>query len=212
MTFVSEDFNIMKPVAPRSLYKYKWQMSPKKRLNGKFVDTTDLLDLHKKLERRKEKVVFTAGSWDLLHVGQMRYLEEAKKQGDKLVVGVNCNDAIKKVKGKNKPILDEMIRAEALTYLRAVDYVTIIPTTSCQPVLGLLKPDIYVTVGEDWNKDFKKSKEYKTVSDYGGKVKIVKRQSPYISTSSIVERVIGSQMGDLFKKYMKVRKKPLKEK
>jgi len=202
----------MKRDVPKKLNEFKWQMSPRKRLNGKFIDMTDLIDLHKKLKKKKKSIVFTAGSWDLLHVGQMRYIEEAKKQGDVLVVGVNSNEAIRKVKGKNKPILDEIIRTEALTYLRAVDYVTIIPTTSCQPILGLLKPDIYITVGEEWNKDYKESKEYKTVTEYGGEVKLVKRQSPYISTTSIVERVVGSQMGDQFKKYMKVRKKPLKEK
>lgn len=194
------------------LIQYKWKMSPKDRLNGKFVDTTDLLDLHNKLKRKKLKVVFTAGSWDLLHVGQMRYLEKAKEEGDILVVGVNSNESIRKVKGKNKPILDETIRAEALTYLRSIDYVTLIPTTSCQPILGLLEPDVYVAVGEEWNKEFGNSKEYKTVKDYGGKVKIIDRQSPYISTTSIVERIIGANMGDLFKKYMKVRKRPLKEK
>ncbi len=188
------------------------KMSKKDRLNGKYIDTTDLLDLYKKLKKNKKKVVFTAGSWDLLHVGQMRYLEEAKKKGEVLVVGVNSNEAIRKVKGKNKPLLDELIRAEALTYLRCVDYVTIVTTTSCQPVLGLLKPSVYVTVKEDWNDDYKESKEYKTVSDYGGKVELIDRQSPYISTTSIVERVVGSQMGDVFKKFMKVRKKPLKEK
>jgi len=192
--------------------KSKLKMNLKERLNGKYVDMTELIDLYKKLKRKKLKAVFTAGSWDLLHVGQMRYIEEAKKQGDILVVGVNSNSAIKEVKGPNKPILDEMIRAEALTYLRDVDYITIIPTPSCQPVLGLLKPDVYVTVKEGWNNDYKKSKEYKTVTEYGGKVYMVDRQSPYISTTAIVERVIGSQMGDLFKKYMKVRKKPLKEK
>lgn len=187
-------------------------MSPKERLNGKYVDTTELLDLHESLGKKKQKIVFTAGSWDLLHVGQMRYLERSKEQGDVLVVGVNSNEAIRKVKGKNKPLLDEMIRAEAVTYLRAVDYVTIVPTPSCQPTLAILKPDVYVTPGEDWNNNYKESKEYKTVSGYGGKVKLLKRQSPYISTSSIVERVVGSHMGDMFKKYMKVRRKPLKEK
>ncbi|MBN2015386.1 adenylyltransferase/cytidyltransferase family protein [Candidatus Dojkabacteria bacterium] len=195
----------------RLIISNKWEMSPKDRLNGKYIDTTELMDLHKKLKRKKLKVVFTAGSWDLLHVGQMRYLEKSKSQGDVLVVGVNSNEAIRKVKGPNKPILDEIVRAEALTYLRAVDYVTIIPTPSCQPILGLLKPDVYVTVGEDWNKDYQKSKEYKTVTDYGGEVKLVDRQSPYISTTKIVERVVGAQMGDMFKKFMKVRKRPLKE-
>jgi len=192
--------------------KYLHAMKPIDRLNGKYVDTTDLTDLHKKLKKDKKKVVFTAGSWDLLHVGQMRYLERAKEQGDILIVGVNSNESIRKVKGKNKPILDEMIRSEALTYLSAVDYVTNIPTVSCQPVLALLKPDVYITVGEEWNKDFGKSKEHKTVTENGGKVVIVERQSPYISTSSIVERVVGAHMGDLFKKFMKVRKKPLKDK
>ncbi|MDD3648390.1 MAG: adenylyltransferase/cytidyltransferase family protein [Candidatus Dojkabacteria bacterium] len=185
-------------------------MSPQERLNGKYVDTTDLLELRKKY--KDKKIVFTAGSWDLLHVGQMRYLEKAKQQGDLLVVGVNSNESIRKVKGKNKPIMDEMIRSEGLTYMRAVDYVTIIPTPSCQPVLGLLKPDIFVTVGEEWNDEFKKSKEYKTVKEYGGEVKLVERQSPYISTTKIIERVVGAHMGDVFKEFMKMRKKPLKEK
>lgn len=190
----------------------KYLMSPKERLNGKYVDTTELLDLHKKLSQKKLKVVFTAGSWDLLHVGQMRYLERAKEHGDVLVVGVNSNEAIRKVKGKNKPILDEMVRTEALTYLRSVDYVTVVLTPSCQPTLAILKPDVYVTPGEEWNSNFKESKEYKTVVDYGGKIELIERQSPYISTTAIVERVVGSHMGDMFKKFMKVRKKPLKEK
>lgn len=192
----------------------KVNMTTAERLNGRYVDTTDLSDIRERLKKKnkKLKVVFTAGSWDLLHVGQMRYLEKAKEQGDVLVVGVNSNEAIRKVKGKNKPILDEVVRAEALTYLRAVDYVTIVPTSSCQPILAILKPDIYITVGEDWNNDYKKSKEYKKVAEYGGKVQLIERQSPYISTTSIVERVVGSHMGDMFKKYMKVRRKPLKEK
>jgi rfaE bifunctional protein nucleotidyltransferase chain/domain len=193
------------------IIKYKLGVSPIERLNGKYVDTTDLLDLYKKVKALKKTIVFTAGSWDLLHVGQMRYLERSKEQGDVLVVGVNSNESIQKVKGKNKPILDESIRAEALTYLRSVDYVTIIPTPSCQPVLAILKPDVYVTVIEDWNDNYKESKEYKTVTGYGGKVKLVERQSPFISTTAIVERVVGAHMGDLFKKYMKVRKRPLKE-
>ena len=185
--------------------------SKMKRLNGKYIPFSELTELNKKLKKEKKKIIFTAGAWDLLHVGQMRYLEEAKKQGDILVVGVNCNEAIRLVKGKNKPILDEKVRAESLIYLRSVDYVTIIPDPSCQPALALLKPDVYVTVGEDWNKDYKQSKEYKAVIEYGGIVNIVERQSPFITTSKIIERVVGSHLGDELKKYMKVRKRPLKE-
>lgn len=179
----------------------------KKRL----VAQSDLMTLHDALQEKGKKVVFTAGSWDLLHVGQCRYLEAAKARGDLLVVGVSSNDAIRKVKGPNKPILDEKIRAEMLTYLRSVDYVTILPEPSCQPSLGLLKPDIFITVKEDWASEYKDSKEYKTVTKYGGTVEVVDRQSTALSTTKIVQRAIGGELGSIFKDFMELRKDPLKE-
>lgn len=180
----------------------------KKRL----IDQSDLMTLHEKLKDKNRKVVFTAGSWDLLHVGQCRYLEESKKLGDILVVGVSSNEAIRKVKGPNKPILDEKIRAEMLTYLKSVDFVTILPEPSCQPTLGLLKPDTYVTVKEDWTQNYKESKEYKTVTKYGGEVLVVERQSTALSTTKIIQRAIGGHLGEIFKDFMELRKDPLKEK
>jgi D-glycero-beta-D-manno-heptose 1-phosphate adenylyltransferase len=179
----------------------------KKRL----VSQSDLMTLHEKLKEKDKKIVFTAGSWDLLHVGQCRYLEEAKAAGDVLVVGVSSNEAIRKVKGVNKPILDEKIRAEMLTYLRPVDYVTVLPEPSCQPSLGLLKPDVYITVKEDWTENYKDSKEYKTVTKYGGEVKVVDRQSTAISTTKIIQRAIGGHLSSVFKDFMELRKDPLKE-
>jgi len=179
----------------------------KKRL----ISQGDLMTLHEKLKEKDKKIVFTAGSWDLVHVGQLRYLELAKSKGDILVVGVSSNEAIKKVKGPNKPVLDEKIRAEMLTYLRCVDFVTILPEPSCQPSLGLLKPDIYVTVKEDWTSNYKDSREYKTVTKYGGSVELVDRQSTTISTTKIVQRAIGGHLGDVFKDFMELRKDPLKE-
>ncbi len=180
----------------------------KKRL----VSQSDLMTLHEKLKEKDKKIVFTAGSWDLLHVGQCRYLEEAKANGDILVVGVSSNDAIRKVKGFTKPILDEKIRAEMLTYLRCVDFVTILPEPSCQPSLGLLQPDVYITVKEDWNEEYKNSREYKTVTKYGGEVKVIDRQSTALSTTKIVQRAIGGHLGEVFKDFMELRKDPLKEK
>jgi rfaE bifunctional protein nucleotidyltransferase chain/domain len=176
------------------------------------VAQSDLMTLHEKLKEANKKIVFTAGSWDLLHVGQVRYLEKAKEAGDILVVGVSSNEAIKKVKGPNKPILDERIRAEMLSYIRPVDFVTVLPEPSCQPSLGLLKPDVFITVREDWASDYKQSKEYKTVVSYGGKVVVVDRQSTTLSTTKIVQRAIGGQLGEVFKDFMELRKEPLKEK
>ena len=179
----------------------------KKRL----IPQSDLLVLHEKLKDAGKTIVFTAGSWDLLHVGQCRYLEEAKREADVLVVGVSSNEAIRRVTGPNKPILDEKIRAEMLTYLRAVDFVTILPEPSCNASLGLLKPDVFITVKEDWAANYKESKEYKTVTKYGGVAKVVDRQSTVLSTTKIVQRAIGGQLGDIFKDFMDLRKDPLKE-
>lgn len=179
----------------------------KKRL----IPMSDLMTLHEQLKDKGKKIVFTAGSWDLLHVGQCRYLEEAKSRGDVLVVGVSSNDAIRKVKGPNKPILDEKIRAEMLTYLRCVDFVTVLPEPSCTPTLGLLKPDVFITVREDWASEYKESKEYKTVTKYGGEVEVVDRQSTALSTTKIVQRAIGGELGNIFKDFMDLRKDPLKE-
>lgn len=179
----------------------------KKRL----ITMSDLMTLHEKLKEKGKKIIFTAGSWDLLHVGQCRYLDAAKKEGDILVVGVSSNAAIRAVKGPNKPVLDEKIRAEMLTYLRSVDFVTILPEPSCAPTLGLLKPDVFITVKEDWAAAYKESKEYKTVTKYGGKVKVVDRQSTALSTTKIVQRAIGGELGSIFKDFMELRKDPLKE-
>lgn len=180
----------------------------KKRL----VSQSDLLSLHERLQQAGKKVVFTAGSWDLIHAGQCRYLEKAKSYGDVLVVGVSSNDAIRRVKGPNKPILDEKIRAEMLTYLKSVDFVTILPEPSCVPSLGLLQPDVYVTVKEDWTSEYKDSKEYKTVTKYGGEVLVVDRQSTSVSTTQILQRAIGGALSDTLKDYMQYRKDPIKEK
>lgn len=169
------------------------------------------MTLHDQLKDKGKKIVFTAGSWDLLHVGQVRYLEKAKAEGDVLVVGVSSNEAIKKVKGSNKPILDEKIRAEMLSYLRPVDFVTVLPEPSCAPSLGLLQPDVFITVKEDWTDNYKDSKEYKIVTKYGGEVQVVDRQSTALSTTKIVQRAIGGHLGDIFKDFVELRKEPLKE-
>lgn len=182
-------------------------LSWKKRL----ISQSDLLDLGDKLREKQKKVVFTAGSWDLIHAGQCRYLEKAKEYGDILVVGVSSNNAIRQVKGPNKPILDEKIRAEMLTYLKSVDFVTILPEPSCQPSLGLLKPDVFITVREDWTDDYKKSKEYKTVIGYGGEVIMIDRQSTAVSTTQILQRAIGGHLNDVLKDFMQYRKDPIKE-
>jgi len=167
----------------------------KKRL----VSQSDLMVLREQLKAKNKKVVFTAGSWDLIHAGQCRYLEKARDLGDVLVVGVSSNFAIKQVKGSNKPILDEKIRAEMLTFLRSVDFVTILPEPSCQPTLGLLQPDVYVTVKEDWTEKYQDSREYKTVIKYGGEVLSLIVSRPL----SRLRRLSNELLVDIWVRYLK---------
>jgi len=184
--------------------KFNW----KKRL----IKPDQLTEVSDQIHAKGKKIVYTAGAWDMLHVGQVRYLHEAKKKGDVLVVGVSSNQTVRELKGCNRPILDEKIRAEMLTYIRFIDLVTIVPQVSNQPTLALLKPDIYITVNEGWNDGYQESKEYKTVTSYGGQVELVNRQSPFISTTQILKRTVSSHLNDVLQDYLNVAQDPLTEK
>lgn len=178
----------------------------------RLIKPEQLTEVGESIHQKDKTIVYTAGAWDMLHVGQVRYLHEAKKLADVLVVGVSSNQTVQSLKGPNRPILDEKIRAEMLTYLRFVDLVTVVPSKSNQPTIALLKPDFYVTVKESWNEGYKKSKEYKTITSYGGEVKLVDRQSPFISTTQILKRTVSAHLNDVLQDYMNVSQKPLKEK
>lgn len=184
--------------------KFNW----KKRL----IKPDQLTNVGEKIHKKDKTIVYTAGAWDMLHVGQVRYLHEAKKLADVLVVGVSSNKTVSALKGSNRPILDEKIRAEMLTYLRFVDLVTIVPHMSNQPTIALLKPDFYVTVREDWNEGYQESKEYQTITSYGGSVELVDRQSPFISTTQILKRSVSSHLNDVLQDFLNVSEKPLTEK
>ncbi len=184
--------------------KFNW----KKRL----IKPDQLTKVGQTIRKKGKTIVYTAGAWDMLHVGQVRYLHQAKKLADVLVVGVSSNQTVRTLKGNNRPILDEKIRAEMLSYLRFVDLVTIVPQMSNQPTIALLKPDVYVTVEEGWNEGYKESKEYKTITEYGGRVELVERQSPFISTTQILKRSVSSHLNDVLKDFLNVSETPLNEK
>ena len=114
-----------------------------------FCKTTE--ELIKKLnnQRSGKKVVFTNGCFDLLHVGHIRYLEEAKKCGDILVVGINTDASVKKLKGENRPIQKEDERAEILAALRAVDYTALFAEETPLELIKQVVPDVLVK-GGDW--------------------------------------------------------------
>jgi len=108
--------------------------------------------LKDRLKDIKGKVVFTNGCFDILHIGHLRYLEEAKKLGDILVVGVNSDESVKRLKGEKRPINKLNERMEMLAGLKPVDYVTYFEEDTPYNLIKLLLPDILVK-GGDWKVD-----------------------------------------------------------
>jgi len=107
------------------------------------------LDDHR---RRGQRIVLANGCFDILHVGHIRYLEGARREGDILVVGVNSDSGAHVLKGPGRPILPELARAELVAALAAVDYVTIFDEPNVEPLLVALRPDVHAK-GTDYTSD-----------------------------------------------------------
>jgi rfaE bifunctional protein nucleotidyltransferase chain/domain len=101
------------------------------------------------LKRRGRRIVFGNGCFDTLHVGHIRYLEGARREGDVLVVGVNADSSVCNLKGPGRPILDENARAQLVAALRCVDYVVLFAEPNVEALLEELRPDVH-TKGTDY--------------------------------------------------------------
>ena len=137
------------------------------------------------LKQSGRVVVFTNGCFDLLHVGHVRYLQEARKQGDCLVVAVNSDRSVRQIKGAGRPIIPDNQRAEVVAALSCVDWVTIFDEPNPLVLITLLKPDVLVK-GTDWPED--KIVGASEVKEAGGKVLRIPLEVE-ISTSDILERI-----------------------
>ena len=146
------------------------------------------------LDKEKEKgrkVVFTNGSFDLLHVGHVRALIDCKKHGDILIVAVNSDESVKGYKNPKLPIVPEHERIEVLSAIGAVDYITVFSDLTCDRLLELLKPDVQAK-GTDYTKD--NVPERDTVLGYGGEIAIVGDPKDHSSTN-ILQTII-KRFGD----------------
>lgn len=125
------------------------------------------------------------GCFDLIHIGHIRYLKESKKRGDILVVALNSDASIRKLKGKGRPVLNQEERAEVISSFSFVDYITFFKEANVAKVLLALKPDIHAK-GSDYTEETVPEKE--TVKKYGGKIAIT--GGPKVkSTSRIIEEI-----------------------
>jgi D-glycero-beta-D-manno-heptose 1-phosphate adenylyltransferase len=135
------------------------------------------------LKRRGQRVVMTNGCFDLLHPGHTRYLAEARKLGDVLVVAVNSDRSVRELKGPHRPVFPENERAEILAALSSVDYVTIFDDVSSQKLIARMLPQVLVK-GGNWAPD--RIVGRKEVEAAGGKVVLIPAVEGF-STSSLVE-------------------------
>lgn len=130
-------------------------------------------------------VAFANGCFDVLHVGHVRYLADAKAQADRLIVAINSDDSVKRLKGRGRPILSESDRAEMVAALDSVDYVVLFPDPDVHRLLRLLKPDVHCK-GTDYTPDTVPERE--TVLAYGGRIAIVGDPKDH-STRDLLARI-----------------------
>jgi len=147
----------------------------------------DYLELVKKWKNEGKKIVFTNGCFDILHAGHIDYLEKAKNLGDVLIVGLNSDTSIKRIKGKTRPVIPQEYRKRVLEGLRAVDLVIIFEEDTPERLIKEIKPDVLVK-GGDWNIENIVGADF--VQSYGGKVKTIEFIYD-ISTSKIIEKIIN---------------------
>lgn len=131
-------------------------------------------------------MVLTNGCFDLLHVGHVRYLKEAKGLGDLLIVGVNSDDSVRRLKGEGRPLMSQEERAEILAALEAVDYVVIFEEDTAEKLVSALQPDLYVKGGTYTVQNLP---EASAVARYGGEVRILSL-TPGLSTSELARRIL----------------------
>lgn len=147
----------------------------------------ELKAILEKARERGEKIVFTNGCFDLLHLGHTRYLQRAKELGDILVVAVNSDSSLQQIKGDKRPINPQDERAEVLASLGCVDYVVIFDEPDPLKVITRLRPDILVK-GGDWEKGEIIGGE--EVESWGGTVCTIPVVEG-VSTTMVIERIIN---------------------
>lgn len=152
---------------------------------NKIKPLSELAKILKKLKTNGKKIVFTNGCFDILHTGHISYLEKAKSLGDILVVGLNSDSSVKKIKGQNRPIVSQKNRAKVLSGLSAVDFIVVFNILTPINLIKAIMPDVLVK-GGDWK--IKDIVGAKFVQSYGGKVKPL----PYIkgfSTKKLIRKI-----------------------
>ncbi len=161
-------------------------------MSGEVVSLKKARSLRELALSQGKSVVFTNGCFDLLHVGHVRYLKEAREQGDLLFVGLNDDESTRGVKGPGRPYVGQDERAEVLAALRYVDYVVIFSEKTAERLVAVLKPDVYVKGGNYRQEELP---EARIVTDYGGRVHLTSLIANR-STSDLISTIVARHTGD----------------
>jgi len=152
-------------------------------MSDKILPLDDLKEIVAKLKSAGRKIVFTNGCFDLLHIGHIRYLKEARKLGDVLIVGLNSDASVRRLKPQ-RPLNEESQRAEVLASLEMVDFVILFSEDTPYKLIESIRPDVLVK-GGDWKKE----------DIVGSDIVAEVHSLPYVpgvSTSSIINKIIKS--------------------
>ena len=150
------------------------------------IDRKDAANFCEDLRRQGKRIVFTNGCFDIIHAGHVRYLTTAKNFGDILIVGLNTDDSVRKLKGASRPINNQEDRAEVLLGLKAVDHVIFFGERTAENLIAEVKPAVYVK-GGDYT--LETLPEAKIVQSCGGRVELVNLVAGK-STTNIVEKIL----------------------
>jgi D-beta-D-heptose 7-phosphate kinase/D-beta-D-heptose 1-phosphate adenosyltransferase len=154
-------------------------------LETKIKNLSELRKVIHRLRQNGKKIVFTNGCFDLLHYGHVKYLEAARGKGDILVVGINSDASVKRIKGSKRPIVNEKDRLGIIAALASVNYVVLFREDTPFKIIKLLKPDMLVK-GADWNKNNIVGSD--VVLGYEGRVSTIKL-TPGRSTTNLIKKI-----------------------
>src|SRR5205814_6975775 len=154
-------------------------------MNAPILTETELLRVVADERARGKTIAFANGIFDLLHVGHVRYLQDASREADILVVGVNSDDSARGLKGEGRPVTSERERAELVAAIRGVAYVTIFRDSSPARLIAVLEPDVHCK-GTDYTAETVPERE--VVLAYGGRIAIVGDPKEH-STTAVLEKM-----------------------
>ncbi len=154
---------------------------------SKIKNLADIVDISAQLKKKGIKVGFTNGCFDILHAGHVSYLNKAKSLVDVLILGLNSDDSIRRIKGKNRPINNQEDRALVVASLECIDFVVLFSEDTPENLIKAIKPDMLIK-GADWKNKTVAGCDF--VQKYGGKCEFIELLNNR-STTNIIEKIVN---------------------